>query len=106
MGNLALAQYTTYQGVGHSYRVTHNADQIPKVLYRLSRSLEGIIPEYSQSSPEYWITSGNTEDPPVTTTDIQVIEGINNETGNLGARWPDREAHLWYLGTTKVCEDN
>ncbi|PLN82523.1 alpha/beta-hydrolase [Aspergillus taichungensis] len=105
VGNLALAEYTTDQGVGHNFRITHDADYIPKILYRLSRTFVGIIPEYSQSSPEYWITSGNKEDPPVTPADVQVIEGVNNESGNLGATRPQQEAHLWYLGTTKVCED-
>ncbi|KAL2850708.1 Alpha/Beta hydrolase protein [Aspergillus pseudoustus] len=105
VGNLAFAEAITnnWQGLGTNYRVTHADDKIPKILFRLSRDrlTSWIVPEYSQSSPEYWIRSAYGR--PVTAADIQVIEGVNNVTGNLGRGLGNIRDHTWYLGNTSVC---
>jgi hypothetical protein len=101
---LELADYITAQGMGANYRITHLNDEVPKVLYKAHRSpiLSLLVPEYSQSSPEYWITSGNNVS--VAMSDIQVIQGVNSEAGNLGTSGPiTLEAHGWYMGNMSVC---
>ncbi|THC90527.1 hypothetical protein EYZ11_010011 [Aspergillus tanneri] len=97
VGNYALAKYITDQNSGKNYRITHTDDEVPKVLYRASREwlLHLIVPEYSQSSPEYWITSENDVDP--TESDIKLIEEINNEEGNLGQGGISLDAHGQFL---------
>ncbi|KAL3464320.1 Alpha/Beta hydrolase protein [Aspergillus heterothallicus] len=107
VGNEAFADAITteWQGFGVNYRVTHADDEVSKILYKLSRDsfTSLIVPEYSQSSPEYWITSAHGH--PVTTADIQVIEGVNNVTGNLGGGFGNIQDHRWYMGNTSVCAD-
>lgn len=85
--------------------MTHADDEVPKVLYRASREwlLNLLVPEYSQSSPEYWITSDVGVKP--TVSDIQFIEGINNESGNLGTGGISMDAHGWYMGNMSVCAE-
>ncbi|KAJ5618961.1 hypothetical protein N7510_002945 [Penicillium lagena] len=104
VGNKALAEFITSQGSGQKYRVTHTDDEVPKVLYQASRTvlLDVIVPEYSQSSPEYWITSDDGVYP--TTSDIQVIHGVDNTTGNLGQPGFDLTAHGWYMINTTACQ--
>ncbi|KAL2867011.1 lipase family protein [Aspergillus lucknowensis] len=94
----ARAITTEWQGLGANYRVTHADDKTPKILYRASRAAVAglVVPEYSQSSPENWITSGNGES--VSIQDVQVIEGVNNEAGNLGRDWGNIRDHSWYFG--------
>ncbi|KAJ5819991.1 hypothetical protein N7474_005582, partial [Penicillium riverlandense] len=100
VGNRMLAEFITSQGLGKNYRLTHTDDEVPKVLYQASRAvlLDIIVPEYSQSSPEYWITSPNGIS--VTTSDIQVIHGVDNTAGNLGQPGFDMSAHDWYMINT------
>lgn len=83
--------------------MTHLEDEIPKVLYRASREpvLSLFMPEYSQLAPEYWITSANGK--VVTVGDVQVIDSVNSEEGNLGVGWGNLKDHSWYLGSTNVC---
>ncbi|KAF7594838.1 hypothetical protein BBP40_008168 [Aspergillus hancockii] len=103
VGNQAFAEYITNQGPGVNYRITHTYDEVPKVLYRSHRNpiLGLLVPEYSQSSPEYWITAPNNVS--VAMTDIQVIQGVNNEAGNLGTTKVSLEPHGWYMGNMSVC---
>ncbi|KAE8149568.1 alpha/beta-hydrolase [Aspergillus avenaceus] len=103
VGNLAFAQYITDQGSGNNYRLTHGPDEVPKVLYKTSRHwlFHILVPEYSQSSPEYWITSGVGVS--VAESDIKFIEGVNNETGNLGTQEVTMAPHGWYMGNMSVC---
>ncbi|KAB8237003.1 lipase family protein [Aspergillus alliaceus] len=105
VGNLAFAEFITQQTSGTNYRITHLNDEVPKVLYKAHRNLIlGIlVPEYSQTSPEYWITSGNGV--PVGVADITVVEGINNEAGNLGTMEVTMEPHGWYMGSMSVCAE-
>ncbi|KAL4970160.1 aldehyde dehydrogenase family-domain-containing protein [Aspergillus stella-maris] len=87
VGNYAFAGYFSddWQDLGTTYRVTHLDDMVPKILYRLHREpiTGSFMPEYSQSSPEYWITAESGED--VLTRDVVVLHGVNNEKGNLGS---------------------
>lgn len=57
---------------------------------------------FSHSSPELWITSGN--DVTVTTSDIEVIEGIDSTAGNAGEAIPAVEAHNWYIVNIDGCQ--
>ncbi|KAL5002447.1 Alpha/Beta hydrolase protein [Aspergillus recurvatus] len=106
VGDYALADYITNghsSDSGRNYHVTHLNDLFPKILYRASRTpgANWLVPEYSQSGPEYWITSGFGE--PVTTADVQVLEGVDNDHGNLGREPGSLRDHLWYLGPTDAC---
>ncbi|RDW86262.1 lipase family protein [Aspergillus mulundensis] len=106
IGNYVFAEFITNMSDsdrGRNYRITHLNDEVPKVLYRTSRApaLNLVVAEYSQSGPEYWITSAFEE--PVTTADIQVLEGVNNEGGNLGRELGSLRDHLWYFGPTSFC---
>jgi triacylglycerol lipase len=92
VGNEALAIYMTDQG--SLYRATHTDDIVPK----LPPASWG----FSHASPEYWITSGN--DVPVTTSDIDVIEGVGSTAGNAGTTDPSVEAHNWYIVNIDGCQ--
>ncbi|KAG0155567.1 Lipase, class 3 [Penicillium digitatum] len=91
VGNAALADYITNQG--SLWRVTHHDDLVPKV----PPSHFG----FSHASPEYWITVG--DDTTVTSSDIDVIEGIGSMAGNAGTFDPSIEDHYWYLGHIDAC---
>ncbi|KAL5049962.1 hypothetical protein BDW71DRAFT_204034 [Aspergillus fruticulosus] len=106
VGDYAIADYITNghgSDSGRNYRVTHLNDLFSKILYRASRTPGAnlLVPEYSQSGPEYWITSGFGE--PVTTADVQVLEGVDNDQGNLARESGSLKDHLWYLGPTDAC---
>lgn len=81
----------TGQGVN---RVTHTNDIVPR--------LPPMSFGFSHSSPELWITSGN--DVTVTTSDIEVIEGIDSTAGNAGEPVPDVDAHTWYIIDIDGCQ--
>ncbi|RMJ23986.1 Extracellular lipase [Aspergillus sp. HF37] len=86
VGNTALAEYITAQG--SLFRVTHTDDIVP--------NLPPTTFGFSHPSPEYWITSDNGET--VTTSDIQVVKGIDSTEGNAGTVWIDgTAAHGWYI---------
>lgn len=84
IGNLALATYLTEQG---NNRITHLNDIVPR--------LPPILLGFHHSSPEYWITSG--DDVMVTTSDIDVIDGIDSLQGNAGELIESVAAHAWYI---------
>lgn len=92
MGNKALAEHITNQG--SLWRVTHQDDLVPK--------LPPASVGFSHASPEYWITSD--DDTTVTSSDIDVIEGVGASSGNAGTLNPDIEAHNWYLGHIDACQ--
>jgi triacylglycerol lipase len=79
---------------GSLWRVTHTADLVPK--------LPPAFAGFSHSSPEYWITSD--DQATVTTSDIEVIEGVGSKAGNAGTSKADTEAHNWYLGHIDACQ--
>ncbi|KAF9886465.1 hypothetical protein FE257_011370 [Aspergillus nanangensis] len=92
VGNVELAEYIT--SLGDNYRVTHTDDIVP----RLPPHIAG----FRHSSPEYWITSANEE--PVTTADVQVIEGVGSTDGNAGEASPSTSAHAWYFFEIAKCQ--
>ncbi|CAG8405687.1 unnamed protein product [Penicillium salamii] len=92
LGNKALATFTTNQG--SLWRVTHTNDIVP----RLPPTSFG----FSHPSPEYWVTSGNTDT--ITTSDVEIVEGIDSKSGNRGELIPGVTAHLWYFGNIGQCE--
>ncbi|OQE27111.1 hypothetical protein PENFLA_c006G04891 [Penicillium flavigenum] len=92
VGNEALAKYITEQG--SLWRVTHQDDLVPK--------LPPASVGFSHASPEYWITSD--DDTTVTSSDIDVIEGVGSKSGNAGTLNPDVGAHSWYLGPITACQ--
>jgi triacylglycerol lipase len=84
IGNEAMATYLTEQG---NNRMTHLNDIVPR--------LPPILLGFHHSSPEYWITSK--DDVTVTTSDIDVIEGIDSLKGNAGELIESVAAHAWYI---------
>ncbi|KAL4800584.1 aldehyde dehydrogenase family-domain-containing protein [Aspergillus venezuelensis] len=107
VGNYAFAAYLSddWRNLGTTYRITHLDDMVPKILYRLHREpiTGSFMPEYSQSSPEYWITAESGED--VLTRDVVVLHGVNNEQGNLVLN-PATETPLATINTTSSEEVN
>ncbi|KAL4951032.1 aldehyde dehydrogenase family-domain-containing protein [Aspergillus filifer] len=103
IGNYAFAAYLSddWQNLGSTHRVTHLDDMVPKILYRSHREpiTGSFMPEYSQSSPEYWITAETGED--VLTRDVVVLNGVNNENGNLGSAFEMSLPHIsnWIDGS-------
>ncbi|KAJ5129151.1 uncharacterized protein N7515_005190 [Penicillium bovifimosum] len=101
-GNKKLAEFITSQQPPDSvYRVTHAADLVPKI------PPTGIIFDWSQPSPEYWIDQETGQQ--VTTAVVKRIEGINSKEGNEGTApsspiWPSPD-HGWYFGNLSVCAD-
>ncbi|RHZ45162.1 lipase family protein [Aspergillus thermomutatus] len=102
LGNYSFADFVTGNTAGSGYRVTHSDDPVPRALSTTKEVNQTW--QYSTTSPEYWITSGNGV--PVTVTDIQVIEGIDNKSGNLGTTGLDLAAHNWYIGNMSGCSTN
>lgn len=90
VGNEALAEYIEDQGT--LYRVTHTNDIVPTVPWL-----------YTQSFPEYWITSGN--DATVTATDIEVVQESGSKDGDENTEGVvlGIAAHLHYFGDIAGC---
>ncbi|OJK04868.1 hypothetical protein ASPACDRAFT_1851828 [Aspergillus aculeatus ATCC 16872] len=93
VGNTALANYITSKGSGSNFRVTHLNDVVPRLPPRLLG--------YSHPSPEYWITSGTGA--AVTSSDIDIIQGVDSCAGNAGENITSVLAHLWYFISIGTC---
>ncbi|CAG8253231.1 unnamed protein product [Penicillium salamii] len=96
-GNMKLAEFITNQQKPVSiYRATHAKDLITALPFNT------IGFDYTQPSPEFWIDQPSGE---VVTPDVvKYIEGINNQTGNLGQHHRSiGEEHEWYFGNMTVC---
>ncbi|RAH49349.1 lipase family protein [Aspergillus brunneoviolaceus CBS 621.78] len=93
VGNTALANYITSKGSGSNFRVTHLNDVVPRLPPRLLG--------YSHPSPEYWITSGTGA--AVTSSDIDIIQGVDSSAGNAGENITSVLAHLWYFISIGTC---
>lgn len=101
VGNAAFVTYVTNQpltqGAGQNYRVTHQNDLVP--------NLPGYSFDYRHVSPQYWITSP--DNITVTTSDINVSSGIEDEMGDyyslLEIFETSNAAHSWYFNHIDVC---
>lgn len=95
-----MAEYITNTKPSSVYRATHYTDSVPKA------PQDKPDLDYTQTSPEYWITVPLKED--VTAEDVMYVEGINSQKGNAGhgsnstGGMPDAN-HLWYFGPMQVC---
>ncbi|RAH69701.1 lipase family protein [Aspergillus aculeatinus CBS 121060] len=102
VGNFELSEFISNQTSGVTYRLTHSDDIVPRILY--DAAWMWFIPDYSQLSPEYWITTPSYVTP--NASSIQELEGINNTEGNLQYRLrdgPEPAAHLWYIQNMTIC---
>ncbi len=89
VGNRELALYISNQP-GGNYRITHLDDPVPR--------LPSGVFDFSQITPEYWITTGNNV--PVTKDDILFMP---RGGGDEGVVTDDINAHLWYLNNITSC---
>ncbi|KAF7158169.1 hypothetical protein CNMCM5623_002835 [Aspergillus felis] len=101
VGNYEFAKFVSEQTAGDNYRITHRSDIVSSGPTRLKWEWS-LAREWSQLTPEYWITSGHGL--PVTTTDIQCIDGINSTDGNLGREGTIID-HYWYMIDTRPCAE-
>ncbi|KOC07547.1 lipase [Aspergillus flavus] len=92
VGNQEFADYVS--GQGSNFRVTHSNDIVPRLPPRLLG--------YHQTSPEYWIPSGNNET--VGTADIEMINEADSDMGNAGQKTQSIEAHKWYTDHIYECK--
>lgn len=92
VGTEITANYISNQP-GGNYRVTHTNDIVPKLPSRVFG--------YSHVSPEYFIKSGNNV--PVTSRDIDVIQGNPAFAGNQGTFTSSIDAHGWYFNAIGDC---
>lgn len=94
VGNDVFADYVTAQP-GADYRVTHLDDPVPK--------LPPIWLGYRHTSPEYWLSTGNSSTAVYNTTEIEVCVGNANVSCNAGTGGFDIDAHNTYFGPIQVC---
>ncbi|KAE8344748.1 hypothetical protein BDV24DRAFT_171310 [Aspergillus arachidicola] len=92
VGNEEFAHYVS--GQGPNFRVTHSNDIVPRLPPRLLG--------YHQTSPEYWISSGNNET--VGTADVEMINEADSDMGNAGQKTQSIEAHKWYTDHIYECK--
>ncbi|KAL4905068.1 hypothetical protein BDW74DRAFT_178078 [Aspergillus multicolor] len=95
IGNAATARRTTE--LTRLYRATHKSDPVPKLPLTW-----GFPYDYSQPSPEYWVTAEFGDD--VTLDDISYVEGINSQNGIAAAKPANVSVHMLYFGSMTVCE--
>ncbi|KAK8038204.1 hypothetical protein PG994_014971 [Apiospora phragmitis] len=94
VGNRAFVAFVTQQA-GAEYRVTHLADPVPR--------LPPIFANYRHTSPEYWLSDGNSNTIDYTAADIKVCEGYANIRCNAGQFGLDIDAHGHYFVNISAC---
>ncbi|KAF2099514.1 alpha/beta-hydrolase [Rhizodiscina lignyota] len=92
VGNPAFANFVTAQA-GGNYRVTHTNDPVP----HLPLSAMG----FQHVGPEYYINTGNLL--PVSASNVQMLQGVNNILGNTAQIFTDIASHLWYFNGICNC---
>lgn len=94
VGNRAFVDFVTKQA-GFEYRVTHLADPVPR--------LPPIFANYRHTSPEYWLSDGDSNTIDYTAADIKVCEGYANIMCNAGQLGLDIDAHGHYFTNIAKC---
>ena len=91
VGSKSFATFVTRQQ-GSEFRITHEDDPIPR--------LPPIIFGYRHTSPEYWVTNGDSESTDYTASDVEVCKGTANISCNAGTFGFNTDAHTDYFGRT------
>lgn len=107
VGNQFFVDFVAAQP-GDEYRITHYDDPVPQVPPSLD-----LLGGYRHLSPEYWLTiegdvgGDNVSTAAVTTADLQVCLGTNNESCNAGTGIGELDvaAHRWYFRNISLCGD-
>ena len=93
VGNAVFARAVTELDFGAEYRLTHEADPIPR--------LPPLVFNYRHTSPEYWL-----RDPATTPADVVVCPGYANTSCNAGTFGFDPEMHVTYIEPIDGCDTN
>ncbi|KAI0457961.1 lipase [Xylaria acuta] len=94
VGNAAFAQFVSDQP-GVEYRVTHLDDPVPR--------LPPIVFNYAQTTPEYWLSNGNSFTTDYGVDDIKVCDGTRSLGCNAATFGLNILSHLYYLGPIAGC---
>lgn len=97
VGNGVLSDFISNQA-GAEFRITHLDDPVPR--------LPPIIFGYRHTSPEYWLSVGESTADDYPVNDIRVCPGNANIKCNAGTFGLDVDAHLTYFGpmTSDICD--
>ncbi|KAH9904714.1 alpha/beta-hydrolase [Xylariomycetidae sp. FL2044] len=96
VGNKAFVEFVTDQA-GAERRVTHLSDPVPK--------LPPILLNYRHTSPELWLSTGETNTTDYAASDIKVCEGFATLGCNAGTLEFDADAHTYYFEDISACAD-
>ncbi|KAF4983036.1 hypothetical protein FZEAL_1461 [Fusarium zealandicum] len=94
LGNAALSTFISNQA-GGEYRVTHGRDPVPR--------LPPLVFGYRHTSPEYWLSGGDSNKIDYALGDVRVCEGAANLFCNGGTLGLDIASHLRYFQDTSAC---
>ena len=102
IGGQKISDFITNQGMGDIYRVTHRNDMVPRLP---PRELKIISDKYDHISPEYYISSGNDQEP--NPSDITRYDQSDKDKGN--GRWAlyqldPFKAHWIYFQNVLKCK--
>jgi pimeloyl-ACP methyl ester carboxylesterase len=96
VGNAAFVDFITAQA-GAEFRVTHTVDPVPR--------LPPVVFGYRHTSPEYWLSNGESTQVDYRPEDILVCEGnMNTQCNGAGLVQIDIDAHRHYLLPISDCE--
>ncbi|KAI0490866.1 lipase [Xylaria cf. heliscus] len=94
VGNGAFAQFVSDQP-GVEYRITHLDDPVPR--------LPPIIFNYAHTTPEYWLSDGNSFTTNYGVSDVKVCTGIRSLSCNAQTLGLNIISHLYYLSPISGC---
>ncbi|KAI8946218.1 extracellular lipase [Xylaria longipes] len=94
VGNAAFAQFLSDQP-GVEYRVTHLDDPVPR--------LPPIVLNYAHTTPEYWLSDGNSFTTNYGVNDIKVCTGVTSLGCNAATLGLNIVSHLFYLDPISGC---
>ncbi|KAK7721860.1 hypothetical protein SLS63_009385 [Diaporthe eres] len=108
VGNEGFVQFIASQD-GREYRVTHSDDPVPRSP-PIDEPFGGLFGSfgggYRHTSPEYWLTVEDGRYVPassVTSENMVLCEGIDNEECNGGTGGFDISAHRYYFRNISAC---